>query len=51
MASTISTPLTTRIPNQQADELRSIAAVSGTTVSSLLASLVANNLPELRSAA
>jgi hypothetical protein len=51
MASTISTPITARIPNSQAAELRQLAAAQGQTVSSIIASLVASNLPELRSAA
>ena len=51
MASTASRPITARIPNRQADELRLVAATTGRTVSSLIAAAVADKLPELRTAA
>jgi len=48
--STQTQPITARIPNRQADELRSVAAATGRTVSSLIAAAVTSQLPDLRSA-
>ena len=51
MPSLASEPITARIPNDAAAELRRVAAATDRTVSSLIAEAVAVRLPELRSAA
>jgi uncharacterized protein (DUF1778 family) len=51
MPSTISTPITARIPNDHAAELQRLAALSGRTVSWLVAAAVRRQLAELRDAA
>lgn len=48
--STQTQPITARIPNREADELRAAAIATGRTVSSLIAAAVASKLPSLRGA-
>jgi uncharacterized protein (DUF1778 family) len=48
--STASQPITARIPNRVADELRKVAATQNTTVSHFIATAVARRLRELQAA-
>jgi uncharacterized protein (DUF1778 family) len=48
--STVTQPITARLTNREADELRQLAAAQGRSVSSVIAEAVAAKLPELRAA-
>jgi hypothetical protein len=49
--STVTTPVTTRLKNRDAAELRLLASARGQSVSSVIAAAVAAKLPELRQVA